>query len=82
VSALVLAADQAADKDVGPGGIGFLVVVLLIVVLLGLIFAMRRSLKSLRRNVDNGSFDETAEREFEEHQARSASSKRRDGADA
>jgi hypothetical protein len=78
----VTAADVAADKDVGPGGTGFLVVVLLIVVLIGLIFAMRRSLKSLRRNVDSGSFDETAQREFEEHAARAASQKHRDGADA
>jgi uncharacterized membrane protein len=87
VSALVYAADQAADKDVGPGGLGFLVVVVLIVVLVGLLLAMRRSMKSLRRHVDDGSFDATAQREFEERESRSAARKpasqsHRDGADA
>jgi hypothetical protein len=46
----------AASDNIGPGGIAFLVVVLLIVASVAIFFAMSRSLKSLRRSVNSGTF--------------------------
>jgi hypothetical protein len=52
----VAPAIRAASDNIGPGGIAFLVVVLLIVASIGIFFAMSRSLKSLRRSVNSGTF--------------------------
>lgn len=46
----------AASDNIGPGGIAFLVVVLLIAASVVIFFAMSRSLKSLRRSVNSGTF--------------------------
>jgi hypothetical protein len=46
---------------VGPGGTGFLVVVLLIVAVIVIFVAMAGSLKRLRRSVARGAFDQPGE---------------------
>jgi len=82
VSAPALAANVLAADDVGPGGTGFLVVVLLIVVVVALIFALRHSLKSLRRNVDNGTFADHVEQETRHKAGHGVSRDRRSDEDA
>ena len=57
-SVLAAASDLAAGDNVGPGSGGFLAFIGLILVVIGLVVAMRHSFKTLRRNVQDGSFEE------------------------
>ena len=54
----VSAAAYAASENVGPGSGGFLAFIGLIVLVIGLTFAMRHSFKTLRRNLQDGTFEE------------------------
>ena len=49
-------------------GVGTLVVLVLIIATVGIIYAMVRSLRRLRRNVDQGSFRGTPERRQDNEQ--------------
>ena len=48
-------------------GIGTLVVLVLIIATVGIIYAMVRSLRRLRRNVDQGSFRGTVDHRPDQH---------------
>ncbi len=66
----VSAAAYAASENVGPGSGGFIALVGLVVVVVLLTIAMRRSFKTLRRNVQNGTFEEgVAKNEAARHPA-------------
>jgi hypothetical protein len=50
-------------------GLGTLIVLVLIIATVGIIYAMVHSLRRLRRNVDQGSFRGTTDREPDAHRS-------------
>jgi hypothetical protein len=58
-----MAALPLASDDIGPGGAGFLVVILLIVAAALIFWAMSGSLKRLRKRVERGTFGQQQETE-------------------
>jgi hypothetical protein len=56
-----MAALPLASDDIGPGGAGFLVVILLIVAAALIFWAMSGSLKRLRKSVERGTFGQPRE---------------------